>query len=91
MATEADVRRIIREELFEIVGPIGHDVKRLAIQVGADADDPGYGNVPGWDQGGNRALYDLSSAIAEAVGVPRTYDTLPKPPASPRNPKHSGE
>lgn len=91
MASEDDVRRIIREELFNIVGPIGHDVKRLAIQVGADADDAGYGNVPGWDQGGNRALYDLNSAIAEAVGVPRTYDTLPKAPAAPRNPKHSGE
>lgn len=91
MATEADVRRIIREELFDIVGPIGHDVKRLAIQVGADADDPGYGNVPGWDQGGNRALYDLCSAIASEIGVPRTYDTLPKAPKNPRNPKHSGE
>lgn len=90
MATEADVRRIIREELFDIVGPIGHDVKRLAIQVGADADDPGYGAVPGWDQGGNRALYDLTAAIGEKVGVKRTYDTLPKPPANPRNPKHSG-
>lgn len=91
MASEADVRRIIREELFDIVGPIGHDVKRLAIQVGADADDPGYAGVPGWEQGGHRSLYDLVSAVAAKTKVPRTRDTLPTPPENPRNPKLGGE
>ena len=63
---------------------------RLAIQVGADADDDGFGRVPGWEQGGNRALNDLAAAIAEAVGVPRTRDTLPEAPANPRNPRQKG-
>ena len=90
MASEEDVRRIIREEIAGFCGPIGHDVKRLALQVGADADDDGFGRVPGWEQGGNRALYDLASAIAEAVGVPRTKDTLPEAPKNPRNPSQKG-
>src|SRR5699024_6643982 len=90
MASEADVRRIIREEIAGFCGPIGHDVKRLAIQVGADADDDGFGRVPGWEQGGNRALYDLASAIAEAVGVPRTKYTLHEAPKNPRNPSQKG-
>lgn len=86
MASLDDIRRIVREE----VAAVTHDVKRLAIQVGADADDDGFGRVPGWSQGGNRALYDLASAIGVAVGVPRTADTLPEAPEAPRNPRLEG-
>ena len=87
MATEADLRRIVREE----VAAVTHDVKRLAVQMGMDADDDGFGRVPGWEQGGNRSFYDLLSAAAAKVGVTRTKDTLADgAPAGARNPKLKG-
>lgn len=90
MATEADLRRIVREEVATFCAPIGHDVKRVAVQMGMDGDDAGFGKVPGWIQGGYRSFYDLLSAVGAAVGVTRTKDTLPELPAAPRNPKLKG-
>ncbi|MCT2121728.1 GH25 family lysozyme [Dietzia cinnamea] len=90
MATEADLRLIIREEVAAFCGPIGHDAKRIAVQMGLDADDAGFARVPGWVQGGHRSFYDLMSAVAEKVGVSRTKDTLPELPAGARNPKLRG-
>jgi len=84
MATEDDLRRIVRQEL----APVVHDVKRIAVQMGLDADDAGYALVPGWVQGGHRSLYDLISAIGKHTGVPRTADTLADgEPKNARNPK----
>ena len=90
MATEADLRRIVREEVAAFCGPIGHDAKRIAVQMGLDADDAGFARVPGWIQGGHRSFYDLLSAVAAKVGVSRTKDTLPELPAGARNPKLQG-
>lgn len=86
MASEEDVRRIVREE----IAPVTHDTKRLCVQMGMDADDDGFGRVPGWVQTGHRSFIDLLSAIGEKVGVSRTKDTLPELPAGARNPKLKG-
>ncbi|MCD2263686.1 peptidoglycan DD-metalloendopeptidase family protein [Dietzia aurantiaca] len=96
MASEEDVRRIIREEVW----PVTHDTKRLCVQMGMDADDDGFANVPGWVQGGHRSFYDLLAtavsileAIANKIGLSvktRTFDTLVDPPSNPRNPKLKG-
>lgn len=80
--TEADLKRIIFECLQVYCGPIGHDVKRVALQMGLAVDDAGFGDVPGWKQGGQRSLYDLLAAVAEKAGVERAFDTLPDPPDS---------
>lgn len=90
MAADDDVRRIVREEIANFCGPIGHDVKRLCVQMGMDADDDGFGRVPGWVQTGHRSFIDLLSAVAAKVGVSRTKDTLPELPAGARNPKLKG-
>lgn len=96
MASEEDVRRIIREEVW----PVTHDTKRLCVQMGMDADDDGFAAVPGWVQGGHRSFYDLLAtavsileAIANKIGIPvktRTFDTLPEEPEGARNPKLKG-
>lgn len=96
MASLDDLRKIVREE----VAAVTHDTKRLAVQMGMDADDDGFGRVPGWTQGGNRSFYDLMStavsileAIANKVGIPvktRTFDTLPTAPKDARNPRLKG-
>lgn len=96
MASEADVRRIIREEVWAVT----HDTKRICVQMGMDADDDGFGRVPGWVQGGHRSFYDLLAtavsileAIANKVGLKvatRTFDTLADPPKNARNPKLKG-
>lgn len=86
VASEEDVRRIIREE----IAPVTHDTKRLCVQMGMDADDDGFGRVPGWVQTGHRSFVDLLSAVAAKVGVSRTKDTLPELPAGARNPKLKG-
>ncbi|MDV6300181.1 M23 family metallopeptidase [Dietzia maris] len=90
MATEADLRRIVREEIAAYCGPIGHDVKRLAVQMGMDADDAGFGKVPGWKQTGHRSFIDSVAAVGAQLGVPRMTDTLPELPAGARNPKLKG-
>jgi len=87
MASLDDVRRIVREE----VAAVTHDTKRVCVQMGMDADDDGFGRVPGWEQGGHRSFYDLLSALAAKAGVSRTKDTLPDDgPANARNPKLRG-
>lgn len=90
MATEADLRRIVREEIAAYCAPIGHDVKRLAVQMGMDADDAGFGKVPGWKQTGHRSFIDSIAAVGAQLGVPRMTDTLPELPAGARNPKLKG-
>lgn len=90
MATEADLRKIVREEVAGFCGPIGHDVKRVAVQMGMDADDAGFGKVPGWVQTGHRSFVDAISAIGAKLGVSRMKDTLPELPAGARNPKLKG-
>ena len=87
MASLDDVRRIVREE----VAAVTHDTKRVCVQMGMDADDDGFGRVPGWAQGGHRSFYDLISALAAKAGVSCTKDTLPDDgPAAARNPKLKG-
>lgn len=66
-------RKYVTDFLVGFVGPIGSDVKDTREQVTGGRDARQY---PGWEQGGDRTLYDLAAAVAEAAGVPGTRDTL---------------
>lgn len=72
MATKDEVRELIYECLRTFVGPIGSDVKDIRQQLTGGRDSGEYG---GFKQGGDRTLYDLTSATAAKSGVPGTSDT----------------
>lgn len=68
--SEADLRRIIREEIKEVVSGVGDVREQL---TGARDARGGY---PGFSQGGKRTLYDLAAATAAQVGVENTADNM---------------
>ncbi len=73
MATMAEVEALIYKCLKVYVGPIGSDVKDIRQQLTGGRDAGQYG---GFEQGGNRTLYDLTAAVAAETGVAGTRDTL---------------
>ncbi|AZG43439.1 peptidoglycan DD-metalloendopeptidase family protein [Gordonia insulae] len=73
MATMAEVEALIYKCLKVYVGPIGSDVKDIRQQLTGGRNAGEYG---GFEQGGNRTLYDLVAAEAAKSGVPNTRDTL---------------
>jgi hypothetical protein len=77
-AITASVTKWLADYIAGFVGPIGHDVKRVADALGLARDDAGFdAKAPGKPQGGNRSLYDLIAAQANRAGVPGTTDTNP--------------
>ncbi len=79
VATEvtARVTKWLSDFIAGYVGPIGHDVKRVADQLGLARDDAGYDLAPGKPSGGNRPAYELLAALCARNGVPGTADTNP--------------
>lgn len=72
MATMAEVEALFYKCLKVYVGPIGSDVKDIRQQITGGRNAGQYG---GFEQGGNRTLYDLTAANAAKNGVPGTRDT----------------